>query len=147
MLWARVLADLIVTFHACYVAFVVFGLVLILVGIALRWSWVRNVTFRVVHLAMIVIPVGETLAGAPCPLTVWEKQLRILAGQATYPGEFLGYWAHRLIFFNAPPWVFTLVYMLFGLTVLLTFLLAPPHWPHRAMRSTASAPSSSPGLR
>jgi hypothetical protein len=147
MFWARVLADLIVTFHACYVSFVVFGQILILVGIALKWSWVRNIYFRMIHLTMIAIPVGESLAGAPCPLTVWEKQLRIRAGQATYPGEFLGYWAHRLIFYSAPPWVFTLVYVLFGLTVLLTFMLAPPRWPHRTMSSTASAPSSYPDLR
>ena len=34
MLWARMLADLIVVFHATYVSFVVFGLVAILLGIA-----------------------------------------------------------------------------------------------------------------
>ena len=32
MLWSRVLADLIVVFHAGYVAFVVLGLAAILVG-------------------------------------------------------------------------------------------------------------------
>ena len=147
MLWARVLADLIVAFHACYVSFVVLGQALILAGTALGWSWVRNFTFRVVHLAMIGIVVVESLAGAPCPLTVREKQLRTRAGQATYPGEFLGYWAHRLIFHSAPPWVFTLVYVLFTLTVLLTFLLLPPRWPRRTMSSTASAPSPSRDLR
>ena len=35
MLWARVLADLIVAFHACYVSFVVLGQALILAGAAL----------------------------------------------------------------------------------------------------------------
>ncbi len=144
MLGARVVADLIVAFHACYVSFLVLGQVLILAGIALGWSWVRNLTFRVVHLAMIAIVVVESLAGVPCPLTVWEKQLRSRADQATYPGDFLGYWAHRLIFYSAPPWVFTLVYVLFGLTVLLTFLLAPPRWPQCTVSSTASAPTPSP---
>lgn len=138
MLWPRILADLIVVFHACYVSFVVFGLAAILMGAFLRWSWVRNFTFRVIHLAMIGIVVGEAVAGIPCPLTIWENQLREMAGQTSYPGDFLGYWAHRLIFFRAEPWVFTLAYSLFGAGVLAAFLLAPPRWPWR-QRSSASA--------
>ena len=51
------------------------------------------------------------MAGVPCPLTVWEKQLRVQAGQASYPGDFLGYWVHRLIFYRAEPWVFTVGYV------------------------------------
>ena len=46
MLWARVLADLIVVLHAAYVSFVVFGLAAILLGVVFRWRWVRNVWFR-----------------------------------------------------------------------------------------------------
>jgi len=126
MLWSRVTADLIVVFHSCYVGFVVLGLVAILIGAVCRWSWVRNIYFRVVHLAMIAIVVGEALAGIPCPLTVWEKQLRVRAGQASYPGDFLGYWAHRLLFYHAEPWVFTLIYATFGLAVVAAFVLAPP---------------------
>jgi hypothetical protein len=140
MLWARILADAMVLFHACYVAFVVLGLVAILAGIAFRWDWVRNPVFRLVHLAMILIVVGEALAGIPCPLTVWEKQLRVQAGQAAYPGDFLGYWAHRLIFCQAEPWVFTLIYTTFGLAVVATFVLAPP----RRRRHVAGTVSEHP---
>ena len=86
MLWARVLADLIVVFHACYVSFVVFGLAAILAGIVFRWGWVRNFWFRAIHLVMIAIVVGESLAGVPCPLTVWEQQLRKRAGEALHGG-------------------------------------------------------------
>jgi len=136
MLWARVLADLIVVFHAFYVSFVFFGLVAILAGIVFRWEWVRNFWFRAVHLVMIGIVVGEALAGVPCPLTVWEKQLRTRAGEVSYTGDFLGYWAHRLIFYRAEPWVFTLIYAAFGLAVLTAFVLAPPRWPVRKPTAT-----------
>ena len=74
MLWARVLADVIVVFHAAYVSFVVFGLVAILLGVVFRWNWVRNFWFRSIHLIAIGIVVGEALVGVPCPLTVWEAR-------------------------------------------------------------------------
>jgi hypothetical protein len=144
MLWPRFLADLIVIFHACYVGFVVLGLVAILAGIVLRWDWVRNFSFRVIHLAMIGIVVGEAIANFPCPLTTWEKELRAQAGQATYPGDFVGYWAHRLIFYGAEPWVFTLGYILFGLAVLAAFVLAPPRLPGRRITTPGSGPTKNP---
>ena len=130
MLWSRILADVIVIFHACYVGFVVLGLAAILVGGACGWSWVRNMYFRLVHLAMIGIVAGEAMAGIPCPLTVWEKQLRVRAGQASYSGDFLGYWVHQFIFYRAEPWVFTLLYVTFALLVVAALVLVPPQW-HR----------------
>jgi Protein of Unknown function (DUF2784) len=126
MFWARILADLIVVFHASYVSFVVLGLVVILIGAIMRWGWVRNFWFRVAHLTAIGIVVVESLFGIPCPLTVWESQLRRAGGQAGYTGDFLGYWAHRLIFYRAEAWAFTVIYILFGLAVLAAFILAPP---------------------
>ena len=126
MLWCRMLADLVVVFHATYVGFVVLGLVAILVGIAFRWKWVRNPWFRWIHISMIGIVVAEALAGIPCPLTVWERRLREGAGQVAYAGDFIGYWTHRLLFYRAEPWVFTVVYAAFGLAVLAAFIVRCP---------------------
>lgn len=126
MLWARILADAMVLVHALFVAFVVLGLAAILIGAARGWRWVRNATFRGAHLAAILTVAAESIAGVPCPLTVWENQLRKLAGQGGYSGDFLGYWAHRLIFFDGEPWMFTVAYAVFGLGVAGAFFLAPP---------------------
>jgi Protein of Unknown function (DUF2784) len=128
MVWARVLADLIVVFHAAYVAFVVFGFAAILLGAALRWSWVRNRWFRSLHLAAIGIVVAESAIGMKCPLTVWERELRQAAGQASYTGDFIGYWVHRLIFIRTEPWLYSVTYLLFGMAVLAASWLAPPKW-------------------
>lgn len=128
MPWARIFADLIVVVHAAFVVFVVLGLLLILLGIAFRWGWVRNAWFRSLHLAAIGFVVLEALIGMTCPLTHWEKSLRELAGEVTYPGDFIGHWAHELIFYDAEPWVFTAGYITFGLAVLAAFVLAPPRW-------------------
>jgi voltage-gated potassium channel Kch len=134
MLWARILADVVVVIHAAFVFFVLFGLVAIVAGLALGWGWVRNFWFRVGHLAAIAVVAAQALVGVICPLTILENALRRMAGQETYPGAFVGYWAHRLIFFRADPWVFTLAYSLFGLAVLATFCLGPPRWPRRRDR-------------
>jgi Protein of Unknown function (DUF2784) len=138
MLWARVLANAILVLHAAYFSFVVFGLLVILLGIVFRWGWVRNVWFRSIHLMMIGIVVGEALAGVPCPLTVWEAQFRKIGGQTAYTGDFIGHWAHQLMFVRAERWVLTLIQILFGLAVLAAFILAPPR---RSRAPEASGPA------
>ena len=134
----RTAANGVALVHFAFVLFVTFGLVAILVGIVAKWDWVRNAWFRWLHLVAIVFVVLESWAGITCPLTVWERELRQLAGQATLQEDFIASWVHRLMFFQAPPWVFTLAYSLFGAAVLLTFLLAPPRRSARPVIDGAS---------
>ncbi len=122
----RLTADLVVVVHFAFVAFVVFGLLLTLVGGMRRWAWVRGAYFRAIHLSAIAFVVAESLCGVTCPLTVWEQHLRDLAGQTSYRGDFLATWVHDLMFFDAEPWVFTLCYCSFGAVVALSWLLVPP---------------------
>jgi len=131
MIEYHVLADLVVVFHAAYVSFVVVGFAAILIGIAMRGQWVRSFNFRAAHLAAIAMVCVEAMTGTACPLTVLEDALRARAGEAGYPGDFIGYWAHELIFYNAPPWLFTTIYLIFGAMVALTFVAAPPRLPWR----------------
>ena len=80
-----ILAELIVAIHLVYIGIVVFGLAAIVLGIALRWQWIRNPWFRGIHLAMIMIVAFEATMGIECPLTTWEGELRELAGE--HPDE------------------------------------------------------------
>lgn len=137
----RMLADAVVIVHAAYVAFVVVGLGAILIGVAMRWRWTRNFAFRVAHLAAIALVCIESIVGVMCPLTALEDWIRERGGAARYPGDFIGYFAHRLIFYDLPPWVFAIVYISFAVVVAITFILVPPRWPIRAHR--AHAPDSS----
>jgi hypothetical protein len=75
---------------------------------------------------MIGIVVVEALLGITCPLTTWENQLRHAAGETARAESFVGRWIHDLLFYDAPPWVFTVIYCLFGAVVLATFVIAPP---------------------
>lgn len=121
-------ADFILVVHALYVAFVVIGLVLIVVGVFRNWPWIRNAWFRTLHLLAIGIVVVQTWLGKHCPLTVWESRLRRAADEAGYTGSFVQHWLHNLLFCDFAPWVFTLAYTLFGIMVALTWALAPPRW-------------------
>jgi hypothetical protein len=128
----HLLAELVVILHATYVGFVIAGFALIVVGSMLDWVWIRNFWFRLAHLAAIGLVFVEAVGGVVCPLTTLENSLRMSAGQYRYAGDFLGYWAHELIFYNGPPWVLTLGYLSFGALVAIAFILAPPRLPHRA---------------
>ena len=125
----RYLADFVVVLHAAYVLFVILGLLLVLIGIFLQWRWTRHFWFRIIHLSMISVVIYEAVFGITCPLTTLEASLRQRAGESTHEGSFVGFWVHELLFYEAEPQVFTTAYCLFGLLVLTTFLLAPPHRP------------------
>ena len=120
------LADVTVVTHFLLVLFVVVGQVLILFGWWLGWHWPRHPWFRIAHLIMIGFVVLEAWFGVTCPLTVLENHLRELAGTGGYEMSFVGYWVHRWLFYTAAPWVFTLIYTLFGLLVLVSFIFYPP---------------------
>lgn len=120
------LADVIVGIHVVYVGFVVLAVPLILLGWWRGWRWVHNWWFRHLHLLMIGIVVLESLLAIDCPLTIWEQSLRQAGAQVGYEGSFIGHWLHELLFFDFPPWVFTIIYTLFGATVLLLYVAVPP---------------------
>jgi hypothetical protein len=76
------LADVVVTVHFLFMLFVLVAQLLIAVGWVLRWEWVRNFWFRLVHLASIGVVAAQALAGIVCPLTTLERYLR---KEAEYP--------------------------------------------------------------
>jgi polyferredoxin len=123
------LADVVLVSHAGIVAFAVLGQLLFMLGGGLGWRWVRVAWIRLAHLALIAFVLVQSWLGASCPLTIWEQMLRREAGQTGYTESFIEHWFTRLIFFDAPAWVFVLVYTLFGAIVLLTWRWVPPRWP------------------
>ena len=119
---APLLADLIVIVHFLFVLFVVGGLALTWIGAVAGWRWVRNLRFRIAHLAAILFVTGEALAGIWCPLTVWEDALRGTRSEMS----FIARWIHRILFYSFPEWVFTIAYVVFALVVVATWWLVPP---------------------
>jgi hypothetical protein len=104
----QVFANAVLVAHVAFIMFVVVGLLVIFIGGGLKWFWVRNLWFRLAHLAAIAFVVIESWVGIVCPLTS------------------LAFWFRRLFFFDEPAWVFTMSYSIFGALVLLSWLLFPP---------------------
>ncbi|MCX7818115.1 MAG: DUF2784 domain-containing protein [Kiritimatiellae bacterium] len=124
---AAILADLILVLHFGYIAFIVGGQLLILIGGWWRWRWVRHRGFRLLHLGAIAFVTLEAWLGLPCPLTVWEDRLRRVAGQPGYQRSFLYDWIGRFIYFDASPITFAIAYTLFGLIIVASWRLIPPN--------------------
>lgn len=129
----QLLANLVLALHLAIVAFVVGGLVLVIIGNFCRWQWVNALWFRLAHLGAIAVVVAEAWLGVICPLTTLEMWLRAKAGATTYGGGFIEHWFQRTLYYEAPPWVFVLGYSLFGLLVVATWLCFPPTARHRGL--------------
>ncbi len=125
-LFYQVLADLVLTLHFAVVLFVVGGLVVIIVGNLRDLAWVNALWFRMAHLAAIGFVVLQAWLGATCPLTKLENWLRSEAHAAPYAASFIEHWLQRILFYDAPAWVFALAYTLFGLLVLAVWIKFPP---------------------
>jgi polyferredoxin len=116
------LAGAVVVIHFLIVLFVVAGVPVIYVGAARGWAWVRSRLWRLVHLCAIFIIAAESVLGIACPLTIWEDRLR----GREIATRFIERWIDRVLFYEAPGWVFTLAYVAFAALVLVTWVAVPP---------------------
>jgi hypothetical protein len=134
---SRLFADGVLVLHVALAAFVVAGLGVAVIGNLQHWKWVNNFWFRSAHLAAISIVAAEAWFGVACPLTTLEIWLRSSAGAPVYGGGFVDHWLRRLLYYDAPPWVFVLAYTLFACLVVATWWYFPP-------RRTRSVMNESP---
>jgi len=127
---AQALADAVLLLHVALVLFVIGGLLVVIVGNLRGWRRANAPLWRWLHLAAIGTVVAEAWLGITCPLTTWEMVLRQQAGGGAYAGSFIQHWLQRLLYYDAPAWVFTLAYTAFGAAVLLSWWRWPPrrHW-------------------
>ena len=117
------LADFILVVHSVFVLFVVAGFLVIVFGRFIGWSWIYNRVFRISHLAAIGFVVLQTYLGQLCPLTIWENILRARAGVGGYEESFIQHWLQRLLYYEAEPWEFGVVYTVFGILVMTVTVL------------------------
>jgi hypothetical protein len=119
-------ADAVLLLHFGVVLFVVGGFALIVAGNLRGWRWVNGLRFRVAHVAAIAVVVAQSWLGQDCPLTTLESWLRVQAYGRAYDRSFIEHWIQRLLFYEAPFWVFVLGYTVFGLLVVAAWWYFPP---------------------
>lgn len=126
----KLLADVILVIHFTYVMFTILGVLSIIIGGIFKWNWIKNLKFRIIHLISVVLVAVEALLGATCPLTSWEYELRIKAGQFVESDiTFVGRILRKIIFYDFPPIFFLILYISFALLVILLFIIIPPKRP------------------
>lgn len=126
---AQWLADALLALHVGVVLFVVGLLPLVLAGGVLGWRWVRHRGLRLTHLGLIVFIAAQAWLGQLCPLTVWEQDLRHIAGEGVYTQSFIEHWLSRLLYWEAPWWVFVAAYTAFAALVALAWWWVRPARP------------------
>lgn len=122
----QLLADAVLTLHVAIVVFVVGGLAAVVAGNLLGWRWVNRFWLRAAHLGAIAFVAAESWFGAVCPLTSAEMWLRARARASVYSGSFVEHWLQRLLYYEAPAWVFAAGYSVFAVAVVAAWLAWPP---------------------
>jgi hypothetical protein len=84
----RLLADIVVVVHVCFVLFVVLG------GFLLR-RWPKLIY---AHIPAAIWGVMIEFGGWVCPLTPLENSLRVRGGQAGYQGDFIDHYLIPLLY-------------------------------------------------
>lgn len=84
----QLIADAILGLHFAYIAFVLFGGLLVLRYRKLAW----------LHLPAVAWGAAVELMDWYCPLTAWENHFHALAGAGAYHGDFVWRYLLRIIY-------------------------------------------------
>jgi len=134
------LADAVLAVHFAVVVFVIGGLLCIPVGHRRRWAWTTAWSFRLLHAVAIAVIAAQAWLGQHCPLTHLETWLRSEAGETSgYEVTFVQYWVSKVLYFDAPLWIFATAYTAFGLLVALAWWRYPPGSLQREYRDSEPA--------
>ncbi|HEY0647856.1 DUF2784 domain-containing protein [Phenylobacterium sp.] len=116
------LGQLVLAVHIVVIAFNVAGLVLVPVGAALRWRWVRLRWLRLLHLGSLAVVALQAVLGRACFLTDWQGAL---TGGGT-EDPLIMRWVNSVIFWPLPMWAFTAAYVaVFAYVVALWWFVRP----------------------
>ncbi|MDX9800210.1 MAG: DUF2784 domain-containing protein [Spirochaetia bacterium] len=130
----RIAADFILIIHSLIVLFIIGGFLFISAGIIMKKRFVSRFCFRFIHLLAIFYIIAETWIGKLCPLTDLESFFREKSGMESYSGTFVSHWLGKLIYYDFDLAVFQSAYTIFGILVLLQWVIKPPDFPFKRGR-------------
>jgi hypothetical protein len=116
----EVLGQVVLAVHVVVIIFNAAGLVVVPVGAALKWSWVRIAWLRLLHLIALAVVAVQAMLGRACFLTDWQMAL---SGEPEAE-PLIARWVNAMIYWPLPPWVFAAAYVLvFAYAVALWWLV------------------------
>ena len=118
------LARVILYLHFLVVAFNIAGLILIPLGAACGWSFLRIYWLRVAHLTVLFVVAAQALLGRYCFLTLWQAVLEEAVGGV--PGSRLDRIVSAAIYWPLPFWAFIVLYLAALVFTLWLWRLVPP---------------------
>ena len=114
----RLLADLILVIHLCFVLFAIFGGLFVL----------RRRSVICLHLPALFWGIIVQVFSLTCPLTEFENKFRSLGGEANYSGGFIDYYISLILYFPAGYWFhFALGFSLLVINLLIYSYIFT-HW-------------------
>lgn len=116
------LSYLILAIHFAIIAFNVVGLIAIPLGALFGWPFVRERTWRILHVLSWGVVALQAAAGRACFLTDWQYEL---AGGEENPAPLIARWVNAVIYWPLPLWVFAMLYAAIFATVLVLFWAVP----------------------
>ena len=126
---AKLWADLLLALHFAWAVWMVAGIFLAFLGFwkSRFWTWKA---FRVSHLIGLIGTATVPLwSNGLCPLTIWEYDLRVAAGQTagSMPGEsFLIHWMREILFIDVDPLILSILTGALALGTVIIFIWHPP---------------------
>ncbi|MBN1279669.1 MAG: DUF2784 domain-containing protein [Chlorobium sp.] len=108
--------------HFGIVLFVILGFPAILSGNRFGWTWVNSLWWRPGHLAVFGIVVLQAWLGQYCALTDPESASCRESVRREYQTSFIERRVQRVLYYDALQWIFTLVYTVFGMLVVWSWL-------------------------
>lgn len=126
------LAYLVLAIHMAVIAFNVAGLIVIPLGARLGWSFVRRLSWRVLHVVSWATVAFQAATGRACFLTDWQHAL---SGGEGSSEPMIARWVNAIIYWPLPLWVFALIYVAAFAWVLALLWIVPPIRPGSKRRS------------
>jgi hypothetical protein len=116
------LAQVVLAVHVAVIVFNIGGLVVVPLGAALKWRWVRVMWWRALHLGSLAAVAAQAGMGRACFLTDWQDALSGSGSEAPLVARVV----NRMIYWPIPLWVFACGYVVvFAYAVALWWLVPP----------------------
>ena len=116
-------SEIVLLFHFCIFLFMIFSFFLIPLGYYLKWEWVKNKYYRLIHLVLMGIIFIETILGFMCPLTILENFLRNDIEINNKITQII----HQIMYWDLPTYQFIIMYSLSLLYLIFLWFFFKPN--------------------